>query len=73
MVNQMNPSFMHNETTQRQVYLNPQFRYQGSDGTRLRSQTLPYAAVGMVVADVNGDGKNESKRWKKRLSPLRRK
>ena len=59
MVNQMNPSFMHNETTQRQVYLNPQFRYQGSDGTRLRSQTLPYAAVGMVVADVNGDGKNE--------------
>ena len=59
MVNQMNPSFMHNETTQRQVYLNPQFRYQGSDGTRLRSQTLPYAAVGMVVADVIGDGKNE--------------
>ncbi len=59
MVNQMNPSFMHNETTQRQVYLNPQFRYQGSDGTRLRSQTLPYAAIGMVVADVNGDGKNE--------------
>ena len=59
MVNQMNPSFMHNETTQRQVYLNPQFRYQGSDGTRLRSQTLPYAAVGMVVADVTGDGKNE--------------
>ena len=59
MVNQMNPSFMHNETTQRQVYLNPQFRYQGTDGTRLRSQTLPYAAVGMVVADVNGDGTNE--------------
>lgn len=59
MVNQMNPNLVHNEATQRQVYLNPQFRYQGSDGTRLRSQTLPYAAIGMVVADVNGDGKNE--------------
>ncbi len=59
MVNQMNPGFVHNETTQRQVYLNPQFRYQGSDGTRLRSQTLPYAATGMAVADFNGDGKNE--------------
>ncbi|MEG1610359.1 MAG: VCBS repeat-containing protein [Bilophila sp.] len=59
MVNQMNPAFTHNETTQQQVYLNPQFRYQGNDGTRYRSQTLPYAAVGMVVADVNGDGKNE--------------
>ncbi|MEI3479568.1 MAG: VCBS repeat-containing protein [Bilophila sp.] len=47
------------EATQRQVYLNPQFRYQGSDGTRYRSQTLPYASVGMLVADVNGDGKNE--------------
>ncbi|MEG2140149.1 MAG: VCBS repeat-containing protein [Bilophila sp.] len=59
MVNQMNPAFTHNETTQQQVYLNPQFRYQGNDGTRYRSQTLPYAAAGMVVADVNGDGKNE--------------
>lgn len=59
MVNQMNPDFMHNETTQRQVYLNPQFRYQGNDGTRLRSQTLPFASIGMEVADVNGDGKNE--------------
>lgn len=59
MVNQMNPAFTHNETTQQQVYLNPQFRYQGNDGTRYRSQTLPYASVGMVVADVNGDGKNE--------------
>lgn len=56
---QANPNFIEKDATQRQVYLNPQFRYQGSDGTRYRSQTLPYAAVGMIVADVNGDGKNE--------------
>lgn len=59
VVNQMNPDFMHNETTQRQVYLNPQFRYQGNDGTRLRSQNLPFASVGMEVADLDGDGRNE--------------
>lgn len=58
-INQMNPNLMVNESTQRQVYLNPQFRYQGSDGTRYRTQSLPFASVGMVVADVNGDGKNE--------------
>ncbi len=55
----MNPNLVEKDATQRQVYLNPQFRYQGSDGTRYRSQTLPFASVGMVVADVNGDGKNE--------------
>lgn len=54
-----NPNLVQKDATQRQVYLNPQFRYQGSDGTRYRSQTLPYASVGMLVADVNGDGKNE--------------
>ena len=59
MVNQMNPDLMHNETTQRQVYLNPQLRYQGNDGTRLRSQNLPFASVGMEVADLDGDGRNE--------------
>lgn len=51
-----------NETGQQQVYLNPQFRYQGAgsgDGSRLRSQRLPYTMVGMLVADFNGDGKNE--------------
>ena len=56
---QANPNFVQKDATQSQVYLNPQFRYQGSDGTRYRSQTLPYASVGMIVADVNGDGKNE--------------
>ena len=51
-----------NETGQQQVYLNPQFRYQGAgsgDGSRLRSQRLPYTMVGMLVGDFNGDGKNE--------------
>lgn len=51
-----------NETGQQQMYLNPQFRYQGSgstDGSRLRSQRLPYTMVGMAVGDFNGDGKNE--------------
>ena len=51
-----------NETGQQQMYLNPQFRYQGSgtsDGSRLRSQRLPFTMVSMAVADFNGDGKNE--------------
>lgn len=44
------------------TYLNPQFRYQGaseSDGSRLRTQRLKQNMVGMLVADFNGDGKNE--------------
>ena len=51
-----------NETGQQQVYLNPQFRYQGAganDGSRLRSQRLKYTMVDMAVGDFNGDGKNE--------------
>ncbi|MDD6088155.1 MAG: VCBS repeat-containing protein [Desulfovibrionaceae bacterium] len=60
VVPQMNDSIIHNENTvQKQVYLNPQFRFQGKEGSRLRSQTLPFAAVGMEIADVNGDGKME--------------
>lgn len=55
----MNPAFVSNEQTQRQAYLNPQFRYQGIDSSRMRSQSLNFAAVGMVVADVTGDGKND--------------
>lgn len=61
-VNQMNQDIIVNETGQQQVYLNPQFRYQGagaSDGSRLRSQRLKYNMVDMAVADFNGDGKNE--------------
>lgn len=51
-----------NETGQQQVYLNPQFRYQGAganDGSRLRSQRLKYNMVDMAVGDFNGDGRNE--------------
>ena len=58
VVQGLNPGLVHNETTPQQVYLNPQFRYQGADNSRLRSQTLPYASVSMAVADVTGDGKN---------------
>ncbi len=57
-----NSDIVTNETGQQQVYLNPQFRYQGAgaeDGSRLRTQRLPYNMVDMAVGDFNGDGKNE--------------
>lgn len=58
-VNQMNPSLVRNETTPQQVYINPQFRYSGSnaDESRLRSQTLNFASVGMEICDAIGNGK----------------
>lgn len=59
---QANSDIIVNETGQNQVYLNPQFRYQGagaSDGSRLRSQRLKENMVDMAVGDFNGDGKNE--------------
>ena len=62
MVNRMNSDIVVNETGQQQVYLNPQFRYQGAwanDASRLRSQRLPNKMVDMAVGDFNGDGKNE--------------
>lgn len=42
-------------------FLNPNFRYAGPVNTPgvWRSQALPYASGGVVVADVNGDGVNE--------------
>ncbi len=55
----LNPDLVQNESVQRDVYLNPQIRYQGGDGSRLRTQHLPFAAVSMAVADVTGDGKND--------------
>lgn len=60
-VNQMNPGLVRNETGGGEVYINPQFRYAGSnaDESRLRSQTLPYASAGMEVCDADGDGKKE--------------
>ncbi len=60
-VNQMNPNLTHNEAdASRQVYLNPQFRYAGSEGdeTRMRSQSLAYSARGMLVGDLDGSGRN---------------
>jgi hypothetical protein len=61
-VNQMNPDIMINETSPREVYLNPQFRYAGAsqaDESRLRSQSLNFTAIGMEVVDADGDGRNE--------------
>ncbi len=61
-VNQMNAGIVINETTQQGVYLNPQFRYQGSgteDGSRLRSKALPYNMVDFVAGDFSGNGRTE--------------
>lgn len=60
-VNRMNPEIVRNETTPAEVYLNPQFRYAGGSGddSRLRSQTLNFASLGMEICDATGDGKLE--------------
>jgi len=61
-INQMNPGFVVNQTAEnQQVYLNPNFRYAGNSETpgSWRSQSLPYAATGIAVGDLDGDGKNE--------------
>jgi hypothetical protein len=61
-INQMNPAFVVNQNAANQdVYLNPNFRYAGdpSDSEGYwRSQSLPFAANGMAIGDVQGDGKN---------------
>ncbi len=60
--NQMNPGIVVNETNQQGVYLNPQFRYQGSgteDGSRLRSKALDYTMVDFVTGDFSGSGRTE--------------
>jgi len=60
-VNQMNPSLVVNQVNADQpVYLNPNFRYAGNSdmpGT-WRSQTMPFAANGMAIGDLEGNGKN---------------
>lgn len=62
IINQMNPDIKINETSSREVYLNPQFRYSGAsaeDDSRLRSQPLNFPSIGMEVVDADGDGNNE--------------
>lgn len=61
-VNQMNSAIVVNETGQQEVYLNPQFRYQGAssgDGSRMTSSRLPYTMVDFAVGKFSGDGKNQ--------------
>ncbi len=55
------PVIRHSDTSSQkeQVYCNPQFHYQGGDDLQKRSQALPFASIGIVVADVTGDKKNE--------------
>jgi hypothetical protein len=58
----MNPDIVVNQTGQQQVYLNPQFRYQGAtggDASRLRTQTLPFTMVDFQIGNFSGKGKNE--------------
>lgn len=62
VINQMNPAITHNQVSQnQQVYLNPQFRYAGKDtnSNRIRSNSLKLQAHSMLVADFDGNGKNE--------------
>lgn len=56
--------FVANETHGRvegDTYLNPSLRYQGveSERAQIRSQLLNFECMGMEVADITGDGKNE--------------
>ncbi len=56
-----NPSILVNDPHASAAYANPSLKYQDADATqgRWRSQSLPFASRGMVVADGDGDGKNE--------------
>ncbi len=61
-VNQMNSGIVVNETTQQGVYLNPQFRYQGSgteDGSRLRSKAMNFSMVDFALGNFSGSGRTE--------------
>ncbi|MGE4298176.1 MAG: FG-GAP-like repeat-containing protein [Desulfovibrionaceae bacterium] len=58
----MNPALVQNEANAKtQVYLNPEFRYEGAseETGRLHSQRLNMAANSMVVGDLDGDGSTE--------------
>lgn len=57
-------AFVMNESrgrVQNGAYLNPSLRYQGteSESAQVRSQMLGFECMGMEVADIDGDGKNE--------------
>ncbi|SHN72950.1 hypothetical protein [Desulfovibrio litoralis] len=60
-VNQMNSEIVVNQDSSKDVYLNPQFRYTGSDtdSSRQRSQTLNFSSVDMTIGDLDNDNKNE--------------
>ena len=57
-INRMNPDLVRNETTPAEVYINPQFRYAGGSGddSRLQTQMLDFASLGMEICDATGDG-----------------
>jgi hypothetical protein len=59
----LNPDLVVNErdAAVQDYYINPEFRYQGSEDTpgRWRSPSLPFISVGMVCGDADGDGKVE--------------
>lgn len=59
VVHSMNPELVYNEARSDRQYLNQGIDYQGQGAERIRSQTLPFTAYGMVVGDVDGDGANE--------------
>ncbi|THB65547.1 MAG: VCBS repeat-containing protein [Desulfovibrio sp.] len=61
-VNTLNPALTFNEEdADTEYYLNPQFRYAGDSATegRIRSRSLPFAAVSAVTGDVDADGRTE--------------
>ena len=61
VVKPLNPDMMSNEVDAANVYMNPEFRYEGYTGSDayIRAQALPFPSVGFAVADVDLDGKNE--------------
>ncbi|MDY7001193.1 MAG: VCBS repeat-containing protein [Thermodesulfobacteriota bacterium] len=62
LINRMNPDLVYNErSASQEFYLNPQFRYAGGAETpgRRRTPKLPFASMGMVAGDADGDGKTE--------------
>ncbi|SDN43946.1 Repeat domain-containing protein [Desulfonauticus submarinus] len=58
----INSEFVYNETSPKSsFYLNPEFKFAGNanNPNKWRSQSLPFASVGMVAGDANQDGKTE--------------